>query len=93
MLRQVKRTVALVVGREVAGGDQLPEQRPPFDGRRVGADAVDGELVVPVARDALVGLARQHVDHVLHAEALARPVDGGQRLARHLRAVDGGGRG
>lgn len=43
---------------------------PDVDGVRV-ADAEHAELIVTELRDALVDLAAQYVDQVIHAEALA----------------------
>ena len=53
-----------------------------FIGLDIGADAEHRQLVVIPARRALRRLAAQHIDDVDRAEALAGPIDRGQRLLR-----------
>ena len=72
--------------------EQLPQQRTPRGRRQVAADAEHRQPLVPMPRDFLGRVAEQHVDDVRGAERLARAIDGGQQLARSLRAVPRRGR-
>src|SRR5690606_7125568 len=67
------------VGAEVDGDelerDALADHRAPFAIVEFRADAEDAQAIMAEARDSLVLLAEQHIEHVLGAEALAGAID------------------
>ena len=83
---QAQRAMALDVGFQQAGGQQLPEHAAPLPRIEFGADAMGAEGLMAELAD-LGGIgAAQHVDQVRCAEALAGAVHAGQGLLRR----DGG---
>src|SRR5690606_2023415 len=67
---------------ELATDDELAEEPPPAGGVQLVANAVDRQLVMPVARDAGILTPQQDVGEIADTELLAGPVDGREGLLR-----------
>ena len=79
----------MMIDRQQPGGDALAHDGAPLALVEVGADAEHAQPLVAEARRLLARLAAQHVDEVLRAEALPRPVGGRQELLHHDRRIVG----
>src|SRR5690606_14146158 len=80
------------VERQIATGDELPEDRPPFVLALAGAAAVTGEPVMPEFGDTRGLPSAQHVDEMRRSEALAGRLDRRNRKPRSAAAIDRLGR-
>ena len=90
LLVQMQSAIGGMVHIQIAARHQLTEHRAPGIAFQLLADAIGRKMLVRVLEN-LVGLhAQQHVDQVVHTEALPGAVHAGQRLAGGLRAIPGG---
>src|SRR3569833_2939207 len=78
--------------REQAARDELAEHAAPFGAAEFLADTEGAELVAAETADAVVVLAHQYIDQIIHAEALAGAVHAGEGLLRRHGRVPGLGR-